>query len=62
LTGYFGGSYDIGGYPISSSVNGIVADLSRTIAGNSWNAWFLITLPEQILIPRVRMFTMDVRT
>jgi hypothetical protein len=61
LTGYFGSSYDNGfDYPIPAGLNGIVADLWRTITGPPPKAWFALTLPELLLIPRVKVFMFEV--
>jgi len=59
--GYFGSPYDdANSYPIIASLNGLITDLWRTITGQPPRSWFAITLPEQLLIPRVKIYSFDV--
>ena len=48
-------------YPASQAINGIIADLWKTATGANPYAWIAITLPETILIRRVKAFPYEVR-
>jgi len=53
-----------GSYPAYLAVNGFIEELSyedRTLSGGYPKAWIAITLPESILIRRVRAFTNKVK-
>ena len=61
LDGYFGTAWDVNAFPIKASFDGYYADLGRTITNWAPRSWYAITLPEQILIPRVRIYTSEVK-
>jgi hypothetical protein len=52
-------------YPASLSINGFIEEMTyedRTVTGSNPLAWIAITLPEPLLIRRVRAFTFKVKT
>ena len=57
LTGKLGSESCSRCYPASWAVNGMYADLMPAITGQVPQAWISFTLPETILIPRVKVFT-----
>jgi len=61
LDGYFGSPWDDhNNYPIAAGLNGIIADLWRIVTGWQPKSWFAITLPEPLLISKVKMYNFEV--
>jgi len=63
LTGQLGSNYEDCQtcYPVTQCLNGVKDDLwPPTITGVNPKAWIAITLPETLLISRVKAFTYEV--
>ena len=62
LTGHIGSSFNATSNtnPAEASFNGMIKDQWPTVTGSTPNAWILITLPEVLLIPVVKVYTFEV--
>ena len=47
---------------VDASLNGMIEDDWPTITGSAPNSWISVTLPEAMLIPRVKVFTYEVKS
>ena len=47
-------------YPASQALDGAISDIFKTLTGAYPNSWLAITLPETVLIRRVRAFPYEV--